>query len=138
MNRILTLATVGATALGLSVAALPAAASASAPEPRDPSAPGCSATTMVADHTKGWVYWTIECTEDRTVVVDATAFAGTPDDHMIVDEQQVSQFVAAGEKWTDFVKLPKDGVDQLRGQAVTWVDPSDPRERPAIIGGATG
>jgi len=137
VNRLRSLTAVGPVVLGLSVAAFPAAASAS-PEPRDPAAPGCSVTTMVADHTTGSVSWTIECTEARTVVVDATAFAGTPDDHVIVDEQQVSQFVAAGEKWTDVVKLPKDGVDQLRGQAVTFVSPSDPFERPAIIGGATG
>ncbi|MGN6407691.1 MAG: hypothetical protein ACTHMH_05040 [Curtobacterium sp.] len=138
MERTTSVAAVAAAALGLSVATLPAAASAAVPEPRDPSAPGCSTTTMVADHTKGWVYWTIECTEDRTVVVDATAFSGTPDDHVIVDEQQVTHFVAAGEQWTDFVEFPTDGVDQLRGQAVTFVSPSDPVERPAIIGGATG
>jgi hypothetical protein len=138
MKRPFSVAAIATTALGLSVLALPAAASAAVPEPRDPSAPGCSTTTMVADHSKGWVYWTIECTEDRTVVVDATAFSGTPDDHEVVDEQQATQFVAAGEAWTDFVKFPTDGVDQLRGQAVTFVSPSDPVERPAIIGGATG
>lgn len=137
MKRILSVAAVGTMALGLSVAALPTAASASVPGPRDPSAPGCSTTTMVADRLKGWVHWTIECTEARTVVVDATAFSGTPDDHVIVDEQQSSRFVAAGETWTDFVRLPTAGVDQFRAQAVTFVT-ADPFERPAIIGGATG
>ncbi|GAA3340684.1 hypothetical protein GCM10017714_21480 [Curtobacterium pusillum] len=136
MKRILTLAAVGTAIFGIASGALPA--SASAAEPRDPQAPGCNTTTMVADHTSGTVQWEIECDAPRWVSIDATAFAGTPDDHVIVDTQQAYRFVEAGAIWTGSLRFDTEGVDQLRAQAVTFVEEHDPTERPAIIGGATG
>ncbi|WP_186377007.1 hypothetical protein [Curtobacterium pusillum] len=82
--------------------------------------------------------WQLSCTERRWVTVDATAFAGTPDDHVIVDEQQAARWVGPGETWVDLLEFGTVGVDQLRAQATTKISPSDSTEPPAIIGGATG
>lgn len=126
------------TAAVFAAVGTPAAASASSTGPRDPAAPGCSVTTMTADPRSGVVHWNIACAEERTVVVDATAFSGTPDDHEIVDEAQASERVPAGATWTSSLQLANVGVDQLRAEAVTFASLEDPWERPAIIGGAIG
>lgn len=124
-----------AVILGIAAVALPTTASAA---PRDPGAPGCTLQGMGADHRAGTVVWSISCDERRWVTVDATAFSGTPDDHVVVDEQQAARWVEPGETWTDLLTLETDSVDQIRAQALTKVKPSDSTEPPAIIGGATG
>ncbi|WFR68119.1 hypothetical protein P9139_07320 [Curtobacterium flaccumfaciens] len=109
MKRILALTAAGTFLLGLSSGAV----TASAAESRDPQSPGCGTTTMIADHTTGTVQWVIECESPRWVSVSATAFAGTPDDHVIVDEQLAYRFVGAGDAWTSSLRFDTDGVDQL-------------------------
>lgn len=121
--------------------ALPSAASASTSTPaatRDPDAPGCTLQGIGVDHLAGTVVWQVTCDERRWVTVDATAFSGTPDDHEVVDEQQTGRWVDPGGTWVDLLTFDTDGVDQIRAQVVTSVNPSDSTERPAIIGGAAG
>lgn len=116
--------------------ALPA--SAAQAQQRMAEAPGCSVQTFTANHLSGNVSWTITCDADRDVVVDATAFRGTSDDHVIVDEQTLHGRVLSGGSWTGNASFDTEGVDQIRAQALTFVDINDPFERPAIIGGAQG
>jgi len=114
------------------------AAAADSTSHRDPGAPGCTAEALAADHAAGTVVWRIACTERRWVTVDATAFAGTPDDHVIVDEQQDGRWVDAGQDWVGLLTFETAGVDQIRAQAVTKINPSDSTEPPALVGGTTG
>jgi hypothetical protein len=132
------IAPAGAVAPAHPVARAAPAPPAGAVETRDPGAPGCTLEGMGADHVAGTVVWQLSCTERRWVTVDATSFSGTPDDHVIVDEQQAGRWVDPGETWVDLLTFGTDGVDQIRAQATTKVNPSDSTEPPAIIGGATG
>ncbi|MBF4606108.1 hypothetical protein [Curtobacterium sp. VKM Ac-1393] len=116
--------------------ALPGTAAAAVP--RDPGAPGCVLQGIGADHRAGTVVWQIACDERRWVTVDATAFSGTPDDHVVVDEQQSARWVEPGDTWVDVLTVETAGVDQIRAQAMTKTAPSDSTEPPAIIGGTTG
>lgn len=109
-----------------------------ATETQLPGAPGCAVDKFTADHATGGVGWTITCEEDRDVVVDATAFQGTPDDHEIVEERSSQHRVRAGESWTSSVRFDTDEIDQIRAQAVSFVDIGDVTELPAIIGGTQG
>lgn len=134
-----TISVLAAAALvGLAGAPASAATAPAATTHRDPGAPGCTTEGIAADHSAGTVVWRIACTERRWVTVDATAFAGTPDDHVIVDEQQAARWVDAGEDWVGLLTFETSGVDQIRAQALTKTNPSDSTEPPAVIGGATG
>ncbi|MGK9147891.1 hypothetical protein KXS11_09730 [Plantibacter flavus] len=106
--------------------------------PRDPATPGCVVLLMTADHVQREVSWTVSCDEGRYVTIDATAFQGTADDHEIVEVQNAHQYLPAGSEWSGTVQFDAEAIDMIRAQAVTFVSPGDPHERPAIIGGATG
>ncbi|KQO60312.1 hypothetical protein [Curtobacterium sp. Leaf261] len=134
------LAGLTAAALFASIAVLGSATAAGAAPARLPESPGCIVNDFEADHTTGVVWWDIACQDPRFVLVDATAFSGTPDDHTIVDEQQRFGRVDAGETWHGVLVFETDtvpSIDQIRAQAVSFAT-EDPTESPAFLGQTNG
>jgi hypothetical protein len=146
MSRIITAAG-AATLLASAVVLGPTAAASAATPPatapgsvRLPGAPGCVVNDFQADHITGVVWWDITCDEPRFVSVDATAFSGMSDDHVIVDEQDRYRPVDAGETWHDVMVFGTDTVpatDQISAQAVSF-QTEDPTEYPAFLGRTNG
>jgi hypothetical protein len=113
---------------------------AQATETEDASAPGCSVASFTANHLTGKVTWLISCGEPRIVVIDATAFHGSADDHEIVSEQTSRAYVPAGGVWSSTLTFATDTVpstDQLSAQAIS-LKSEDPTEQPAILDRVNG
>jgi len=107
-----------------------------APAHADPGAPGCTVLDATADHVHGLVVFDLTCSEPRDVVVDATAWHGSADDHERVDGQTVSKRVGAGERWSSALSFAIDTTpptDMISAQVLSWVDQGDTQERPAIL-----
>jgi hypothetical protein len=107
----------------------------------DPLRPGCTVDDLWADHTTGVVAWSVTCAEPRDVVVDVSAWSGTPDDHDLVDSRTEHRRVSAGDTWSSVVAIDPallPHVDQVTAQALSWVDQGDTTERPAILGSVAG
>lgn len=135
MHTLTALALVGGSLLG---AIAPAAAAPDRAPGSEATVPACSIRSFVADHATGEVSWVITCSAERDVVVDATAFRGTPDDHVIVDERNVYRRVTAGATWAGSTRFTVDGIDQIRAQAMEFVDVTDPTDVPTMIGDTQG
>lgn len=112
-----------------------------APAHADPDAPGCTVLDATADHEHGLVVFDLTCDEARDVVVDATAWHGSAEDHEPIDEQRASKHVGAGERWSSVLSFATDttpSTDMISAQVLSWVDQGDTRERPAILATVVG
>lgn len=123
-------------AVALTTGVLGTALIAPAPAHADPGVPGCTVGDAWADHTRGLVVWEVTCTETRDVVVDASAWHGTPEDHELVRAQDVLHRVEAGTTWSSTLVFDPEttpSTDMITAQILSWVRQGDSTEPPAIL-----